>query len=88
MNSRGLISQIVHVLGRVALTATAAALLVVGTSGPASARQWGGRPSLNRPPCHWPRPNNTPEVDPGALRGALTLLVGGVLALGDRKRRG
>jgi hypothetical protein len=29
----------------------------------------------------------TPEIDPGSMAGAMTLLVGGVLALTDRSRR-
>jgi hypothetical protein len=29
----------------------------------------------------------TPEIDPGSMAGAMTLLVGGVLALTDRHRR-
>jgi hypothetical protein len=33
-----------------------------------------------------PGPHATPEIDPGALRGALTLLAGGVLVLTDRRR--
>jgi hypothetical protein len=28
-----------------------------------------------------------PEIDPGSIAGAMTLLVGGVLALTDRARR-
>jgi hypothetical protein len=30
---------------------------------------------------------DTPEIDPGSMAGAMTLLVGGVLALTDRNRR-
>ena len=30
---------------------------------------------------------NGPEIDPGSMAGAMTLLVGGVLALTDRNRR-
>jgi len=33
-----------------------------------------------------PGPHATPEVDPGALRGALVIVVGGVLMLTDRRR--
>jgi hypothetical protein len=29
----------------------------------------------------------TPEIDPGSMAGAMTLLAGGVLALTDRKRQ-
>jgi hypothetical protein len=33
-----------------------------------------------------PGPRATPEIDPGALRGALTILAGGMLLLTDRRR--
>jgi hypothetical protein len=82
MNTRGLIQQIT----RLALTGAAAALILVASGSSAQARQW-ARPATAKPPCTFPRPNQTPEVDPGALRGALTLLGGGVLAFTDRKRR-
>jgi len=32
-------------------------------------------------------PPKTPEIDPGLARGTLTLLVGGVLMLAERRRR-
>ena len=32
-------------------------------------------------------PTQTPEIDPGMFRGGMVLLVGGVLALTDRRRR-
>ena len=82
MNSPGLIKQI----GRFVILGMAAAVAVLASSSPAAARQW-GRPATNRPPSIWPRPNPTPEVDPGALRGALTLIAGGLLVLSDRRRR-
>ncbi|MFN8544382.1 MAG: hypothetical protein U0807_09245 [Candidatus Binatia bacterium] len=41
-----------------------------------------------RPPIRpWPRPRPTPEIDPGAMRAGLTLLLGGVAVLADRFRR-
>jgi len=82
MNTRGLIQQI----SRLALTGAATALILAASGSPAQARQW-ARPATTKPPCTFPRPAQTPEVDPGALRGALTLLAGGVLAFTDRKRR-
>ena len=35
----------------------------------------------------WARPIFTPEIDPGSMAGALTLLTGGVLMLTDRRSR-
>lgn len=32
-------------------------------------------------------PGSAPEIDPGSIAGALTLLSGGVLLLTDRRRR-
>ncbi len=32
-------------------------------------------------------PPKTPEIDPGMARGTLTLLIGGVLMLAERRRR-
>jgi len=35
----------------------------------------------------WATPNFGPEIDPGSMASALTLLTGGVLILTGRKRR-
>jgi hypothetical protein len=37
--------------------------------------------------AHATPPPDAPEIDPGSMAGAMTLLVGGVLALTDRNRR-
>jgi hypothetical protein len=47
-------------------------LVLVAVASPASAQQ-----------CN----NMVPEIDPGSLTGAVTLLVGGALVLADRLRR-
>jgi hypothetical protein len=53
---------------------------------------WASRPFPFGPGGWWrhprpvPGPHATPELDPGALRSALTLLAGGVLLLTDRRR--
>ncbi len=67
----------------------------LGTAQPAHAHGSGGFFSwlswLFRPRPHNPTstlaPTQTPEIDPGMLRGSLVLLGGGLLALTDRKRR-
>jgi hypothetical protein len=61
------------------------AALALLAAAPAWARQW-GRPPHFPHPVLWPEPRSTPEIDPGALRGALTLLAGGMLVLTDRRR--
>jgi hypothetical protein len=35
----------------------------------------------------WVRPSPAPELDPGSMASAVTLLVGGLLILRDRRRR-
>jgi hypothetical protein len=40
----------------------------------------------HRPPCHCSTDPAVPEIDPGSAAGAMTLLVGSVLTLGDRRR--
>ena len=35
----------------------------------------------------WALPHASPEIDPGSMASALTLLTGGVLMLTERKRR-
>lgn len=42
-----------------------------------------GNPPPRRPPPH----HNIPEIDPASAANALTLLIGGVLLLTDRRRR-
>ena len=34
-----------------------------------------------------PAPRRTPEIDPGVARSAVTILVGGLLIMHDRRRR-
>jgi hypothetical protein len=44
------------------------------------------RPPFDPPPVVRP-PFGTPEIDPGMMRGTLTVLVGGMVILLDRRRR-
>jgi hypothetical protein len=37
--------------------------------------------------CKGQQPRSAPEIDPGLLRGTLTVLSGGVLMLAERRRR-
>jgi hypothetical protein len=73
---------------RRALVAAAFGTVLVGASVPAHALDTGwwwpfrSKPQpVNRPPT------STPEIDPGMMRGTLTVLVGGMLVLLERRRR-
>ncbi len=71
---------LVTLLGAAALTAVLAAPAAAATSRVCRVFPW----LCNvRPPT---RPVGTPEIDPGMLRGTLTVLVGGMLILLDRRR--
>jgi len=70
---------------RRALVAAAFGTVLVGSSIPAHAFDWWPfRP--NSQPVDG-RPTPTPEIDPGMMRGTLTVLVGGMLVLLARRRR-
>lgn len=72
---------------RRALVAAAFGTVLVGSSVPAHALDtawwWPFRPTtpVDRPPTR------VPEIDPGMMRGTLTMLVGGILVLRERRRR-
>ena len=73
---------------RRAFVAAAFGTVLVGASVPAHAFNtgwwWPFRPNT-QPVDHQPTP--VPEIDPGMMRGTLTVLVGGVLVLLARRRR-
>ena len=78
---------------RVGLLVTALALTGVAmTPAPASAGIFDVilriiRPSYPKPGPGTYRPTPAPEIDPNTARAAAAILLGGVLALADRRRR-
>jgi hypothetical protein len=66
------VKRIAAGMGRRGLIAAAVALLLVGWGGVVRADEGGPRP--------------VPELSPGTISGALTLLAGGLLLLRDRLR--
>ena len=70
---------------RRAFVAAAFGTVLVGSGVAAHAFDWWPFTPNPQPVDHWPTP--VPEIDPGMMRGTLTVLVGGVLVLLDRRRR-
>jgi hypothetical protein len=65
--------------------------LLLALTAPSFAAQPAGAPPVDPPVRGLVSPNlpvqQTPEIDPGVARSAVTLLVGGLLILNDRRRR-
>jgi hypothetical protein len=70
---------------RRAFVAAAFGTVLVGSSVPAHAFDWW--PFRPNPQPGDRQPTPVPEIDPGMMSGTLTVLVGGVLVLLDRRRR-
>ncbi len=65
------------------VTATTAAMLGV-LAGPSASLAWC---ILGFGRCSVPGPTAAPEIDPGTITAAVTLLSGGIMLLVDRRRR-
>ena len=70
---------------RRAFVAAAFGTVLVGSTVPAHAFDWW--PFRSKPQPVDRRPTPVPEIDPGMMRGTLTVLVGGMLVLLARRRR-
>jgi hypothetical protein len=70
---------------RRAFVAAAFGTVLVGSSVPAHAFDWW--PFRPNPQPVDRRPTPVPEIDPGMMRGTLTVLVGGMVVLLARRRR-